>query len=205
MTNPPKEGNTGLELLRQSFPGREDEQILAFGLVYSGIRWGRDFSQSSPPIPIDKTGKPLFNEKDESQLDKFDEWLVEHLLTIPIDPNDEQKGLCKWIDRMIPKDAMILLGMNAALYQLDLETLEGAVENPESYPEVDLADDDVKDLVFQMNSENAQKQKICPDSKLVDLGYRIPLAIALRKLDNKEQRVEHLGYFYKNYSHYIYK
>jgi|SaaInlStandDraft_2_1057019.scaffolds.fasta_scaffold225927_1 hypothetical protein len=126
-------------------------------LVYGGIRWGRDFSQSSPPIPLDKNGKPLFDEKDESQLDKYDEWLVDHLLTIPIEPNEEQKGLCNWVDKMILVDSMIFLGMNAALYQLDIEWIEEYYLYPGCFVE-DCIDDEPVDLKKIVKKEVKSKK-----------------------------------------------
>lgn len=63
--NKSKSGNNAmLDLLHQTFPGQTDEQVLGIGLIYAGVRWGRDFSAGF--LPRTTAGQPIFNERDET-------------------------------------------------------------------------------------------------------------------------------------------
>lgn len=106
--------------------------------------------------------------------DQYDLWLADYLLTIDTTPNEEQKGLCVWVDRMEPEAAMLMLGMNAALYQLDVEMIEEKIVHPDTYVG-ELSDYGTPEQIERLKRELADKQRYCPDSTLVDLGYRKPL------------------------------
>jgi len=43
-----------MDCLRDAFPGRSDEQISPIGLIYAGVRWGRDNRYGE--VPKDKQG-----------------------------------------------------------------------------------------------------------------------------------------------------
>ena len=38
-----------MEILHDVFPGRTHEQVIPIGLIYAGVRWGRDFRYGSFP------------------------------------------------------------------------------------------------------------------------------------------------------------
>ena len=112
---PEENENLMLEVLRAAYPGRRDEQILAFALIYAGILWGQDYRFGE--VPRDERGVALNVCLQEGEYRSYLSWLADYLYELEGEPNEEQSGLCIWMDRMEPEDAMILLGMNAALYQ----------------------------------------------------------------------------------------
>jgi hypothetical protein len=197
------EEQTGMmQILHDAFPDRADEQVLGIGLLYAGVRWGRDFSAAHIPRKAD--GHPVFDEHSENDMVEYDLWLADYLLSVDATPNQEQEGLCKWVEKMEPAEAVMMLGMNAALYDMEVGTIEEVLEYPE-YFDVRLSDLGDQETISRVQSELDQRAIYCPDSKLVDLGYRKPLAIALCKVADREERLQLLRDFYSYYSIYIHK
>ena len=96
--------------------------------------------------------------------------------------------------------------MNAALAQHDREFFESYLENPDSYNGEDLQDVlDNPDGVDRVKCENADKTRVCPDANFADLGYRVPLAMVLRKVTSIPEKTRLLETFFRNYSDYIHK
>ncbi len=121
MTDQIYETGYALELLRKSFPGRSDRQLMPFGMVYCGTRWGRDFRCHEVPMI---NGQPLLACNSQEEADLYFTWLAEHLLQLATEPDARQSQLCLLIQHMRPQDGALLLGMHAAFYLLETEEME---------------------------------------------------------------------------------
>jgi len=120
-----------MDMLHDAFPGRAHEQVIPFGLVYAGVRWGRDFRFGE--VPNDEKGLPVLVCRSEETYRPYLAWLADYLDSLDAEPLEEQKGLCIHVARMEPEDAVLMLGMNAALYQWDVQNMESAIEAGEPF------------------------------------------------------------------------
>lgn len=139
--------NILLDILRDAFPGRADHQIIPVGLIYAGVRWGKDYRCCAVPQGArSEKIKQWFAENDDrywrlsatirmskpypshpggpAHEDPYFAWLAKHLSSLNANPNEEQAGLCKYVSQMRPEDAALLIGMNAGLYQNETEPTE---------------------------------------------------------------------------------
>ena len=208
-----------LEILHDAFPGRAHEQGIPFGLVYAGVRWGRDFRFGD--VPKDEKGLPGIVCRSEETYGPYLAWLADYLCALDAEPLEEQKGLCIYVARMEPEDAVLMLGMNAALYQWDVQHMELAIEAGEPFSDYwkDLqavlldADDDTvqideeseRELYETVTLEFGMKSQICPDVQHADVGYRLPLSIDLKNCQKPEERIDLLDQFYRAYDNYASK
>jgi len=208
-----------MEVLHDALPGRSQEQVVPFGLVYAGVRWGRDFRFGR--VPKDEKGEPLFVCQSEETYRPYLSWLADYLYTLEAEPLYEQMGLCQYISRMQPQDSVLMMGMNVALYEWDTQDMEDCIENGESFSvfwesvqeylrdlddETEEYDEDtLRELFETVASELAVKKRLCPHVRHADVGYRLPLSIAIKKLQKPEQRVDLLDQFYQAYDNYASK
>lgn len=208
-----------MDILHDAFPGRTHEQVIPFGLVYAGVRWGRDFRFGE--VPNDEKGLPVLVCRSEETYRLYLAWLSEHLCALDAEPLDEQKGLCIHVARMEPEDGVLMLGMNAALYQWDVENMESAIEAGEPFYAYwrdlqavlrDAEDDTVeideateRELYETVAVELDTKRRNCPDVQHADVGYRLPLSVALKKRQKPEERIDLLDQFYRSYDNYASK
>lgn len=154
-TNTDTAGNNDnilLDILRDAFPGRADNQIIAIGLIYAGVRWGKDYRYCAVPQGAQsKNIKQWFAQNDNrywclssiarlskpppshpggpAREDPYFAWLANHLSALQATPNEEQAGLCKYVSQMLPEDAALLIGMNAGLYQYETEPTESWIKD----------------------------------------------------------------------------
>ena len=122
-----------MDILHNAFPGRSDEQIVPIGLIYAGVRWGKDYRFGE--VPKDEQGNLLNVCSTEDSYWLYLSWLADYLNDLLAEPNDEQKGLCKYLDNMLPEDGVHLIGMNAALYQAETEPMESWIEEGSPFVE----------------------------------------------------------------------
>ena len=211
------ENNLVMDVLARAFPGRNQEEVIPFGLVYAGMRWGSDSRHGQ--VPLDEQGMPLNTCRSSADYHFYIRWLADHLYILEAQPNDEQKGLCIHLDRMQPEDAVTMLGMNVALYQLDTEGMEMWIGEGEAFeaffanwmenwPVEDEEQPDeavLRDEYAQVAKEMEEKQRCCPDVEHADVGYRVPLSKILKQVGVHEQRVRLVDAFYQSYNNYIMK
>jgi len=206
--------SSAMEMLRDAFPGRSDEEILPVGLIYAGVRWGKDYRFGD--VPKDEQGNLLKSCNTEECYWFYLSWLADYLINLRAEPNDEQKGLCKYVNKMLPEDGVQLIGMNAALYQLETEPMESWIE--EGAPFVDYAENIKKyvlydgeeydekadcELYVRVNEELREYHLYCPGVQHADVPYRIPLSIAIKKVGDKKSRIKLVDLFYQTYGDYI--
>ncbi|HDQ40488.1 MAG TPA: hypothetical protein ENN39_05590 [Desulfonatronum sp.] len=212
------ENNLIMDVLAQAFPGRTQDQVLPFGLVYAGMRWGMDSRHGL--VPLNEQGRPMNGCRSSEEYRFYIRWLADHLSTLEAQPSEEQTGLCIYLDRMPPEDAVMMLGMNVALYQSDTEDMETWIEAGEpfeaffanwmeNWPEEDdeeRPDEAVtREEYAQVAGEMEEKQRCCPDVRHADVGYRVPLSRILKRVDEQEERVRLVDAFYQSYNNYIMK
>lgn len=213
-----KNGNNSpmMEILRNAFPGRSDEQIVPIGLIYAGVRWGKDNRYGE--VPKDKDGNPVNVCTSEDQYWLYLDWLADYLSNLDSVPNDEQQGLCKYVGNMVPEDGIQLVAMNAALYQAETEPMESWIEENEPFDkyaenmrtyvleEDENYDEEAeRELYERVKKELMEQRKYCPDIQHADVSYRVPLSIILKKVKSKKQRVSLMDSFYQIYDEYIRK
>jgi len=210
-----------MEVLEEAFPGRSPQKVAPIGLVYAGVRWGRDFRFGL--LPKDETGKPILaRECSGEKYRQYLSWLADYLYELEAEPIDEQKGLCKYMSEMQAEDAVSLIGMNAALYEYDAEDMEDAIEEGKPFSvyweevqeyirELDLEEeeeydeDTLRDMFYTVKREMQTKQRYRSDIPYADAGYRLVLSVVLKKLENPEERIDLLDRFYKSYNVYASK
>ena len=205
-----------MDILQNAFPGRSDEQIVPIGLIYAGVRWGKDYRFGE--VPKDEQGNLLNVCSTEDSYWLYLSWLADYLNDLLAEPNDEQKGLCKYLDNMLPEDGVHLIGMNAALYQAETEPMESWIEEGSPFVEYAenmkkyvLDDDEEYDeetdhqLYISVSEELKAHHQYCPYVRHADVSYRIPLARAIKKVETKENRIKLIDSFYRIYDHYISK
>lgn len=205
-----------MEILRKAFPGRSDEQVVPIGLIYAGVRWGKD--NRFGEVPKDKDGNCINVCTSEDQYWEYLEWLADYLYQLDGLSNNEQQGLCKYVENMVPEDGIQLVAMNAALYQVETEPMESWIEENEPFDkyadnmreyaiEIDEQYDEEaeKELYERVAKELEEKRKFCPGVRHADVSYRVPLSIILKKVRSKQQRVRLLDSFYRIYDEYIRK
>lgn len=214
MTTDENETTYALNLLRQSFPGRSDRQLIPIGMVYSGARWGRDFRFHEVP---DIDGEPLFACDNEEEASRYFEWLADHLFHLEADPNQQQAQLAMLIKKMIPQDACLILGMHAALYLLETEAMEIHLQKGHSFEQYlkeekkpmspeqlkDLNEKQQRDLYEQVSDELMEWLELAPTVGHVDVPWRIPLSVTLKKVKEKRERIDMLNIFYGSFFQYI--
>ena len=118
------------DILEQALPGRTMEESVGLGLVYAGIHWKRDFHYSEVP---EYQGKLLYSCSDDASYWYYLQWLAEYLTGLNPEIRGEQIGLCSYIAKMRPKDAALMLGMEAGFYASDTTLEELAIEQGESF------------------------------------------------------------------------
>jgi len=210
-----------MDILKKAFPGRSDEQVVPIGLVYAGVRWGRDYRFGD--VPEDDTGNPiLVCDCSGETYRRYIFWLVHYLYNLDAEPLEEQKGLCKYVSRMEPEDAVLMLGMNAAIYEWDAEDMEDCIQNGEPFSvyweavqeymqdldedeEEDYDEATLRELFDTVAFEVETKRKHCPDVEHADVGYRVPLSMVLKRVPEREDRIDLMKQFYRNYNHYASK
>jgi hypothetical protein len=89
--------NAMMEILRNAFPGRSDDQIVPIGLIYAGVRWGKD--NRFGEVPKDKDGNAVNICTSEDQYWKYLDWLANYLYQFDGSSNNEQQ---------FPEELMIL-------------------------------------------------------------------------------------------------
>jgi hypothetical protein len=50
-----------------------------------------------------------------------------------------------------------------------------------------------------------EQQTLCPDVNHSDAPYRVPLSIALKKVQSKKEREKMLDIYYRNFNEYLEK
>lgn len=211
------ENNVMMDVLNRAFPGRSQDQVIPFGLVYAGMRWGRDSRHGL--VPLNDQGQPMNGCRSSEEYHFYVRWLADHLSTLEAQPGKEQTGLCIHLDRMRPEDAVTMLGMSVALYQSDTEAMESWIEAGEpfeafyanwveNWPEEDEDQPDeavLRKEYAQVAAEMAEQRRCCPDVRHADVGYRVPLSRILQRVDEREERVRLVDAFYQSYNNYISK
>ena len=213
------EENLMMEILHKSYPGRSDEQILPIGLLFCGVSWGRDYRFHD--VPYDPAGRPINGGSQGEEYYFYLSWLADYLYQLEAEPNEQQTGLCIWVARMVLRDAMIFLGMDSALYYTNVvEWMERWVEDdspfseywreaglkypPDDPDEIPTREEERKDYE-RVKAEYKEEQKLCPDVNHADVPYRVPLSVALQKVQNKKEREELLDIYYRNFNEYLEK
>ena len=205
-----------MEIFRNAFPGRSDEQIVPIGLIYAGVRWGKDNRYGE--VPKDEDGNPVNVCTSENQYWLYLDWLADYLFNLDSVPNDEQQGLCKYVSNMLPEDGIQLVAMNAAIYQVETEPMESWIEENEPFEKYAenmrtyvIEEDDYyneeteRELYERVKKELAEQCKYCPDVEHADVSYRVPLSIIIKKAKSKKQRVNLMNSYYQIYDEYIRK
>ena len=206
------------DILKQALPGRTREECVGFGLVYAGMHWKKDFRFSDVP---EYQGKVLNSCPSDDAYWYYLQWLAAYLAGLNPDIRGEQTGLCSYVAAMQPKDAALMLGMEAGFYASDTTLEELAIEQGESFEAFwedvfdmvetseEYAEDPqgtkqyLKDRYQQLKEEIHDKSRLCPQVRHADVGYRVPLAVAIQRTEDPEERVAVLDAFYRNFMIYV--
>jgi hypothetical protein len=211
--------NTGktspiMGFLHAAFPGRTDEQVVPIGLIYAGVRWGRDFRFGA--VPKDEYGQPILICRSEREYVLYLFWLADYLYKLGAEPSEEQSGLCRYAESMQPEDAILLIGMNAALYQFDVEPMESWIEDDEPFSaylehmyeyvvqEGEEYDEEAERVLYErVRVEMQECQEHCSQVDHADIGYRVPLSKVLKKREKSQERHSLLHKYYQTYDKYL--
>ena len=154
----------------------------------------------------------------DNEYHEYLEWLADYLYTLDAEPNDEQQGLCKYVDNMVPEDAIQFIGMNAALYQLETEPMKSWIKENAPFSEYsenkknmflkvgeEYYEEAERELYERACKEMSEQQSYCPNVQHADVFYRVPLIEGIEKEETKGKRVNLLNTFYQIYNEYIMK
>ncbi len=205
-----------LKILRESFPDRSDKQLVPIGMIYSGARWGRDYRFCEVP-KIE--GVPLLACNSQQQTEKYFSWLADYLYQLNAEPDSDQGELCMLLNEMIAQDACLALGMHAALYLLETESMEIHIEKGHSFEQylskekekmsaqelAELDENRQRALYEQVAAELMEWLELAPTVSHIDIPWRIPLSTVLKKAENKEKRIDLLQIFYSTFFQYAEK
>ena len=209
-----------MDLLHKAYPGRTDEEIAPMGLIYTGMNWKQDYRCCDVPI---YEGVKLTTCTTEATYWFYLDWLADYLYNLKGTIIEEQKGLCKYMATMQPKDAAIMLGSQLGIYCGELNCITLSIENAESFEEhwisvFDMVKDseefqedpegtkeNEREFFLQAREEFEEKNRFCPDIGHADVGYRVPLSIVLQRIDDHDERVKILDIFYLNFNTYLAK
>ncbi len=219
MTENGKSDSLITQVLEKALPGRTPRETAPIALVYAGIRWGRDYRFGL--LPEDENGEPLIvRECSGERYRRYLSWLAGYLYTLEAEPVEEQEGLCQYLGGMRPEDAVWMIGMNAALYDFDAEPLEFAIEEGKTFPvywkelretvdEAELAEfydeESLRELFETVKREMETIEEYGSDIPYADAGYRLPLSVVLKKVEDPEKRADLLNRFYESYNNYASK
>ena len=208
------------EVLEEAFPGETSNEKASFGLVLAGVRWGQDYRFGL--LPENETGAAMRAlECSGEKYHGYLSWLADYLYALEAEPIEEQKGLCKYLSNMQAENAVMLVGMNAALYEFEVEDMEDAIEAGKPFSlflkeerewarEMDLEEegydeDTLREMFQTVEMEMETKQKYRSDISFADTGYRLALSVVLKKIEKHDERIELLNFFYQAYNNYAAK
>ncbi|MCK9175813.1 MAG: hypothetical protein M0O96_11115 [Desulforhopalus sp.] len=205
-----------MDTLKKAFPDRQEEQIAPIGLLYVGMRWGRDWRYAD--VPDDENGAPLNGTSSQEEYTQYLDWLAEHLTTLEAVSNEEQQGLCTYLEKMIPADAIQMVAMNAALYDGEMDFLEMwledgyscevCLENMKENAGAEggaLNEASFRDMYEKVKCEVEEKEEYAANVKHSDVSYRVPLSVILKQVDSKEKAVALLKRYFDIYNEYAQK
>ncbi|MBM9520099.1 hypothetical protein JWG39_09760 [Desulforhopalus vacuolatus] len=211
-----EENSFVMDILKKAFPDRKEEQIAPIGLLYVGMRWGRDWRYAD--VPDDEHGAPLNGCSSQEEYAQYLDWLAEYLTTLEATPNEEQQGLCTYIEKMIPEDAIQMVAMNAALYDGEMEFLEMWLEDgyscevcfenmKENAGEEGgaLNEESFRDMYAKVQSEVEEKEEYAANVRHSDVSYRVPLSVILKKVDSQEKALALVRRYFDIYNEYAQK
>ncbi len=168
------------DVVRAAFPEGGGATTEAFASIYEGSSFAPDYRDNT--YPRDEKGNPLFTGPSHEEYLSYVEWLADHLPQIDLPPSPKQAALCQTVTTMAPNDAMFYLGMNAALREngwgLDWRSPEAVSESEE------------------------ERRQWTDVEATAEAGYRIPMGIILRPIENHDERVELVRTFFKLYLEY---
>ncbi len=187
---------------------------MPFGMVYCGTRWGRDFRCHEVPM---MNGQPLLACNSQEEAELYFTWLAEHLFQLTAEADARQSQLCLLIQNMRPQDGALLLGMHAAFYLLETEGMELHLQEGHSFtqyfnevktlatPEelAELDEERQRQRYTQVEEEMMEWLELAPTVGHIDVPWRIPLAVAIKKEQGKEQRIELLNIFYSAFFRHL--
>ncbi|MBS3810208.1 MAG: hypothetical protein KGY38_08645 [Desulfobacterales bacterium] len=173
MKNIEQNNNIMLNILRTAFPGR-------------GI------ARLSKPRPAHLGG-----------CDFYFAWPADHLSAQRTTSNQEQAGLCRYVSQMITEDTVLLIGLNAAFYQKEAESMASWVQKGSPFSVwlvnyvqyVTDEDEDIDENILrqefeQVAAEIQEHQTLCPSVNLADVPpWRVPLSIAVQKLEHRMEKL----------------
>ena len=214
MTEETGETSPMMGFLHAAFPGRTDEQVVPIGLIYAGVRWGRDFRFGA--VPKDEYGQPILICRSEREYVLYLFWLADYLYKLEAEPSEEQSGLCRYAESMQPEDAILLIGMNAALYQFEVEPMESWIEDDEPFSaylkhmheyvvqEGEEYDEEADRVLYaRVRVEMQEYQEHCQEVEHADIGYRVALSKVLKKCEKSQERLRLLHRYYQTYDKYL--
>ncbi len=106
------------------------------------IVFGLDYRLNA--LPRNERGELLFSPKEEGYYCVYLDWLADYLYRRDLQPNRQQKDLCRIVSDLEPEHAMRLLGTYAALYEfllIDMETgmaISERIIDPAVYTDEDI-------------------------------------------------------------------
>lgn len=163
-------------------------------------------------------GLPLLSTRTRQESDFYLDWLADHLRTLPDVIPIPQEALWKKLDAMSPHEAAGCLGDEAFYHFLGYEALERLVLDGKTYDEAlaemerrheeIYADEDDPDCIEPLNCwinpemwretqrELHESRRLPEGAFYVDFGYRSMLAALAAKLDEKDDVIGILDYFF---------
>jgi hypothetical protein len=167
-------------------------------------------------------GKPLLAASNETEYIFYCSWLVDYLDKIPHEVIPEcQRELCAELEQKDPDSAAFWLGHDGFYHLIAYETLARRIEDGMSYEEAERdlrvwwedtyrgwEPDEIEPFDEWINfpfwedakREFADKQAMVFAVEHADVGYRVPLARTLARVQSREERLELIHSFYWSFN-----
>jgi hypothetical protein len=168
-------------------------------------------------------GSRLLAARDDIEYQFYLEWLAKYLDGLKYEVPDCQLELCAWANKESPDTVSFHLGFDGFYHLHSIESLTPTIEAGSSYLEAvnsfrKTYEEMVKDLNYDFEIidsfdtwinprmwQNAKREML--EEKLfangathADLGYRIPMAIAIKRLHSLKEKYEFLDSFYDHFN-----
>ncbi len=170
-------------------------------------KWRRDYTLNK--IPRNENGNPLFVEDTEENYEKYLNWLADYLFSAKIEAVDliqiTESNLAS-VQTLGHK--MLILGFDACVYDYEISFCDYEAETPES-ADLDSLDSYYLNYFQKAKLEDKQKNLMNLSSnigvKYADIAWRTPIAVLLKKENDKSERINLLRTFFEEYDYQSYK
>ncbi len=181
-----KNENTGKVLYSKNLPFHE---------------WRRDYSLHE--LPLDKGGNILYRTNSKEDYLAYVAWLADYLYETPFPLTGLQTLIDETLLSKTNETAIQFLAMDAAIYDAEMMWVEGYFDNEREALEMKFYTAE-QIALGRIDDANRRENNVSleVEEDFCDLGWRVPLSAIIKRVSDKQKRVELLRLFYTFYQEY---